>query len=182
MATKPTRDNAKAPKKMAMGGQFVDNMPNMSDPKYQDPAYVAAGQANADRMNTMLENARNSGVAPDYSEFDVSPMLKAGGEDINSLYGSMLGRAPDPTGIAANKGQSADTIRQSILASPEYKNRMAGADQPQLVMQKKGGAIKKAVGGSIEKHKPKSSYKSKIDLDDCKISTHDKNPKHKHSW
>ena len=140
---------AKAPKKMAMGGDVVP-LPNMSDPKYQDPAYIAAGQANASRMNTMLENARNSGVAPDYSEFDVSPMLKAGGEDINSLYGSMLGRAPDPTGIAVNRGQSADTIRQSILASPEYKNRMAGVNQPQLIMQKKGGAIKKAAGGSAK--------------------------------
>jgi hypothetical protein len=151
---------AKAPKKMAMGGDVVP-LPNMSDPKYQDPAYIAAGQANADRMNTMLENARNSGVAPDYSEFDVSPMLKAGGEDINSLYGSMLGRAPDPTGIAANRGASADTIRQSILASPEYKNRMAGSLRPitpsfddpggpfnpQLVVKKKGGVIKKASGG-----------------------------------
>jgi len=140
---------AKALKKMAIGGNVVP-LPNMSDPKYQDPAYVAAGQANADRMNTMLENARNSGVAPDYSEFDVSPMLKAGGEDINSLYGSMLGRAPDPTGIAANRGASADTIRQSILASPEYKNRAAGIAEPQLAYAKKGGSIKKAAGGSAK--------------------------------
>jgi hypothetical protein len=130
-------------KKFGMGGDVVQ-MPNMSDPKYQDPAYVAAGQANADRMNTMLENARNSGVAPDYSEFDVSPMLKAGGEDINSLYGSMLGRAPDPTGIAANRGASADTIRKSILASPEYQNRG-------MATLKKGGAVKKATGGSVKK-------------------------------
>ena len=33
----------------------------------------------------------------------------------------MLGRAPDPTGIAANVGQSDETIRQSIAASPEYQ-------------------------------------------------------------
>jgi hypothetical protein len=140
---------AKALKKMAIGGNVVP-LPDMSDPKYQDPAYVAAGQANADRMNTMLENARTSGVAPDYSKFDVSPMLKAGGEDINSLYGSMLGRAPDPTGIAANRGASADTIRQSILASPEYKNRAAGIAEPQLAYAKKGGAIKKVEGGSAK--------------------------------
>ena len=144
---------SKAPKKMAMGGDASGNlvaMPNMSDPKYQDPAYIAAGQANANRMNTMLEDARNNGVAPDFSEFGVSSMPKAGGEDINSLYKSMLGRAPDPTGIAVNRGQSADTIRQSILASPEYKNRAAGIDQPIAVLQKKGGAIKKAAGGSAK--------------------------------
>ena len=149
----------------AMGGQLVE-MPNMSDPKYQDPAYVAAGQANADRMNTMLEGARNNGVAPDFSEFDVSPMLKAGGEDINSLYGSMLGRAPDPTGIAANRGASANTIRQSILASPEYRNNMASNTSPlgygpvgsgydpsgqaQLVMKKRGGRVAhKQYGGTM---------------------------------
>lgn len=43
--------------------------------------------------------------------------------DINSLYQELLGRAPDPTGIAANAGASADTIRESILASPEYNNQ-----------------------------------------------------------
>lgn len=43
--------------------------------------------------------------------------------DINSLYQDLLGRAPDPTGIAANAGASADTIRESILASPEYNNQ-----------------------------------------------------------
>jgi len=141
---------AKAPKKMALGGRLIE-MPNAADPKYQDPAYVAAGQANANRMNTMLENARNNGVAPDFSEFGVSSMQKAGGEDINSLYKSMLGRAPDPTGIAVNRGHSADTIRQSIMESPEYKNRAAGIDQPIAVLQKKGGAIKKATGGAIKK-------------------------------
>ena len=133
----------------AMGGQLVE-MPNMSDPKYQDPAYVAAGQANADRMNTMLEDARNNGVTPDFSEFGVPSMPQAGGQDINSLYGSMLGRAPDPTGIAVNKGQSADTIRQSILASPEYKNRAAGIGQPIAVLQKKGGRVaRKQYGGTM---------------------------------
>ena len=43
--------------------------------------------------------------------------------DINSLYQELLGRAPDPTGIAANAGASADTIRESILSSPEYNNQ-----------------------------------------------------------
>jgi hypothetical protein len=43
--------------------------------------------------------------------------------DINSLYQELLGRAPDPTGIAANAGASAETIRESILASPEYNNQ-----------------------------------------------------------
>jgi hypothetical protein len=43
--------------------------------------------------------------------------------DINSLYQDLLGRAPDPTGIAAYAGASADTIRQSILSSPEYNNQ-----------------------------------------------------------
>jgi hypothetical protein len=132
-----------------MGGQLVQ-MPNMSDPKYQDPAYIAAGQANADRMNTMLEDARNNGVAPDFSEFGVSSMPQAGGEDINSLYKSMLGRAPDPTGIAANRGASANTIRQSILASPEYRNNMAGIGQPQLATLKKGGRVaRKQYGGTM---------------------------------
>lgn len=62
-------------------------------------------------------------------------------EDINSLYGKMLGRAPDPTGIAANRGASANTIRQSIMSSPEYANRMAGIGQPQIVNQKRGGRV-----------------------------------------
>jgi hypothetical protein len=57
-----------------------------------------------------------------------SNMLALAGEttpapDINSLYQDLLGRAPDPTGIAANAGASADTIRESILASPEYNNQ-----------------------------------------------------------
>lgn len=126
-------------------------MPNLADSKYQDPAYIAAGQSNANRMNSMLKNARNSGSAPDFSQFGVPSMPKAGGEDINSLYQSMLGRAPDPTGIAANKGASAATIRQSIMESPEYANRMAGINQPELVLQKKGGkVIKKANGGIVK--------------------------------
>jgi len=55
-------------------------------------------------------------------------MLAIAGEtapapDINSLYQELLGRAPDPTGIAANAGASADTIRESIMASPEYNNQ-----------------------------------------------------------
>jgi hypothetical protein len=48
------------------------------------------------------------------------PAPAAPAADINSLYQELLGRAPDPTGIAANTGASADTIRQSIMASPEY--------------------------------------------------------------
>ena len=57
-----------------------------------------------------------------------SNMLALAGEtapapDINSLYQDLLGRAPDPTGIAANTGASADTIRESIMASPEYNNQ-----------------------------------------------------------
>ena len=140
----------KTVKKMAMGGQLID-MPNMADPKYQDPSYIAAGRANANRMNTVLENSRNSGQSPNFSEFGVPSMPKAGNEDINSLYHSMLGRAPDPTGIAVNKGASADTIRQSILESPEYQNRSAGINPPMAVMQKNGGKImKKAQGGIVK--------------------------------
>jgi hypothetical protein len=48
--------------------------------------------------------------------------------DINSLYQEMLGRAPDPTGIAANAGASAEEIRQSILSSPEYAARTGATD------------------------------------------------------
>tara|TARA_R110000868_G_scaffold126363_1_gene333367 strand:- start:28 stop:1515 length:1488 start_codon:yes stop_codon:yes gene_type:complete len=133
----------------AMGGQLVE-MPNMADAKYQDPAYIASGQANAGRMNTMLENARNNGVAPDFSNLGVGSMPQAGGEDIYSLYQSLLGRAPDPTGIAVNRGQSADTIRQSIMESPERKNRMAGIDQPIAVLQKRGGRVAhKQYGGMM---------------------------------
>jgi hypothetical protein len=42
---------------------------------------------------------------------------------VNSLYRELLGRDADPTGLSVNKGMSADTIRQSILASAEYRAR-----------------------------------------------------------
>ncbi len=48
--------------------------------------------------------------------------------DINTLYQDLLGRAPDPTGIAANAGASAEEIRQSILASPEYAAKTGATD------------------------------------------------------
>lgn len=157
---------AKAPKKMAMGG----------DAGYRDAAYIEGRDfpvGGNEGNNYLGGSAAMKGVTPTPIYPDINKVMKGAfigaspsdmqgtgsyGEDengvpnenINTLYGQMLGRAPDPTGIAVNRGQSADTIRQSILASPEYKNRMAGADQPQLVMQKKGGAIKKAVGGSAK--------------------------------
>ena len=52
-----------------------------------------------------------------------------GADVITQLYRELLGRAPDPTGLAANQGASAETIRQSILSSPEYQAR-AGAGAP----------------------------------------------------
>jgi hypothetical protein len=45
---------------------------------------------------------------------------------INALYQQYLGRDADPTGLSVNAGQTADTIRQSILASAEYRAKMAG--------------------------------------------------------
>jgi hypothetical protein len=81
------------------------------------------------------------------------PTVSGGGsqmgsqEDINSLYQELLGRAPDPTGIAANRNASAKTIRQSILESPEYQQKNA----LQLALMKKGGKVKKmAAGGSVK--------------------------------
>ena len=47
--------------------------------------------------------------------------LEASG--INALYQQYLGRDADPTGLRVNAGQTADTIRQSILASPEYQSK-----------------------------------------------------------
>jgi len=42
---------------------------------------------------------------------------------IEALYQELLGRAPDPTGIAANRNASEEEIRQSILNSPEYQEQ-----------------------------------------------------------
>jgi hypothetical protein len=160
---------AKAPKKMAMGG----------DAGYRDMAYIEGRDfpVGGNEANNFLGgSAAMVGVKPTPIYPDLSKMQKGNFintaprtmtpgysrtaddgvteyvgaqpvEDINSLYGSMLGRAPDPTGIAANRGASADTIRQSILASPEYKKRAEGF----TVLQKKGGVIKKAAGGTVKK-------------------------------
>ena len=164
---------AKAPKKMAMGG----------DAGYRDAAYIEGRDfpvGGNEGNNYLGGSAAMVGVKPTPIFPDISKMQKANlynakppemtpgysriadngeteyvgsvpvKEDINTLYGSMLGRAPDPTGIAANRGASANTIRQSILESPEYKNRAAGIAEPQLAYAKKGGAIKKAAGGSAK--------------------------------
>jgi hypothetical protein len=61
--------------------------------------------------------------AADDAAYQQAQAPQAPAADINSLYQELLGRAPDPTGIAANTGASADTIRESILASPEYNNQ-----------------------------------------------------------
>lgn len=133
---------AKTPKKMAIGGI------------YTSPGFIEPGGTGVPLKGAFI-GGKSPAMTPGYSRTADDGVTEYVGaqpvEDINTLYGSLLGRAPDPTGIAANRGASADTIRQSILASPEYKNRAAGVDEPKLVMQKKGGkVVKKAVGGSVK--------------------------------
>jgi len=57
-----------------------------------------------------------------------TPAAAPAAPDINALYQDLLGRAADPTGIAANAGASAEEIRQSILSSPEYAARTGATD------------------------------------------------------
>jgi hypothetical protein len=69
--------------------------------------------------------------APSFTKYANTP-VSAGASTgldqagINALYQEYLGRDVDPTGLSANKGQSADAIRKSILDSAEYKNRSGG--------------------------------------------------------
>jgi hypothetical protein len=70
--------------------------------------------------------------APSFTQYANTPVSAgaATGLDqagINALYQEYLGRDVDPTGLSANKGQSADAVKKSILASAEYKNKLAGA-------------------------------------------------------
>lgn len=43
--------------------------------------------------------------------------------DLNTLYGSLLGRAPDDSGIATYTGKDVNEVRQSLLGSSEYAQR-----------------------------------------------------------
>jgi hypothetical protein len=47
------------------------------------------------------------------------------------VYQELLGRAPDPTGLAANRNASEEEIRQSILASPEYQAQQPAPEEYQ---------------------------------------------------
>lgn len=76
--------------------------------------------------------------APSFTKYANSPASAAGAtgldqSGINALYQEYLGRNVDPTGLSANKGQSADAIKKSILDSAEYKKRLAGASTPAAV-------------------------------------------------
>jgi len=94
-----------------------------------DPTGIAANQgASAEAIRQSILNSaeyqsRNAGGAG------------GGGGGIEALYRQMLGRAPDPTGIAANVGQSDEAIRQSIAASPEYQARNPNIDTISNVYQ-----------------------------------------------
>jgi hypothetical protein len=76
----------------------------------------------SDMGNYFYETDNSQQAAAD-AAYQQAQAPQAPAADINSLYQELLGRAPDPTGIAANTGASADTIRESILASPEYNNQ-----------------------------------------------------------
>jgi hypothetical protein len=76
----------------------------------------------SDMGNYFYETDNSQQAAAD-AAYQQAQAPQAPAADINSLYQELLGRAPDPTGIAANAGASADTIRESILASPEYNNQ-----------------------------------------------------------
>ena len=75
-----------------------------------------------------------------------APAAAAPAADIGSLYQELLGRAPDPTGIAANQGASAEEIRASILASPEYAARAASPAPLESIYQEMLGRAPDASG------------------------------------
>lgn len=82
-----------------------------------DPTGLAANTgASAEAIRKSIINSA------EYKAKNAGAAAPSGG-GIANLYQQMLGRAPDPTGIAANAGQSDEAIRESIAASPEYQAR-----------------------------------------------------------
>jgi hypothetical protein len=55
-----------------------------------------------------------------------APGVGGGGTDLSSIYQQYLGRGVDPSGASTFAGQSADSVINAILNSPEYASR-AGA-------------------------------------------------------
>jgi hypothetical protein len=77
-----------------------------------------------------------------------------------------------------------------INKSPKEKQALVDAPAPSYNKEAVDKEIKKSkekVGSSESKAihallKGRHAHGGHIDLDHCKVSTHDKNPKHKHCW
>lgn len=54
-----------------------------------------------------------------------APVTGGGATDLNSIYQQYLGRGVDPSGAATFAGQSAQSVIDAILNSPEYAGRIA---------------------------------------------------------
>jgi hypothetical protein len=157
----------------AMGGGMDMSS---SEGNYGYPGFVPEG-ANVEAMNGSFNSMPMPNMTPGFTRYgeDGSPEYVGAMpvDDINTLYGRMLGRAPDPTGIAANRGASADTIRQSIMRSPEFLSRDSGMGyapmgKSQLVTAKKGGKVAhKQYGGIMSE-----SDSAKMDAQDRAYQGH----------
>jgi hypothetical protein len=88
-----------------------------------------------------IQQEQPAAVAPPVAPPAAMPQpVQSAGEQqaqvVNDLYREILGRDADPEGLSAKvnemrKGQSANDIRNILLASPEYRNRQAAAQQTQ---------------------------------------------------
>ena len=110
------------------GATWVEN-PVPENAAYT-PVYSGGGDAGTTTTWTPVSPETNPTL--NYGEW--TPTTASGQPDnspeINALYRELLGRDADPTGLSVNRGMSADTIRQAIMESPEYRARMGGGATP----------------------------------------------------
>lgn len=73
----------------------------------------------------------------------------ANAANITRLYQEILGRNPDPTGFATFRDLSDDVIRQGLIDSPEYKNRLQekARNEAQQAAQQAAAPVAGGIGG-----------------------------------
>jgi hypothetical protein len=117
------------------GGGFVDNTANITrlyqeilgrDP---DPTGLAIHRGLSDdeiRAGLISSQEYKGRLAAQQQAAQQAAAPVGGG--IASLYQELLGRAPDPSGIATFQGRTDEQIRQAILQSPEYQSKTGGIE------------------------------------------------------
>lgn len=125
-ATPPAKSGASGT--ASGGGGFVDNTANITrlyqeilgrDP---DPTGFAIHRGLSDdeiRAGLISSQEYKGRLAAQQQAAQQAAAPVGGG--IASLYQELLGRAPDPSGIATFQGRTDEQIRQAILQSPEYQ-------------------------------------------------------------